>query len=182
MTIKPMLCKDTRIDRLSAREWAFEGKWDGYRLIVEANHGALTATSRSGRDVTAEFPRLASLAALLIEYHVVLDGEVVALDADGVPQFEHIQNHRRWPHVEFWAFDLLALDGRDLTSVPYRDRRRVLDVFAKLTGISVPELIQVDNGAQAMEYTRKLGWEGVVAKRLDSTYVPGHRTWLKDKH
>lgn len=186
VAIVPMLCQDARIDQLSSEQWAFEGKWDGFRLIVDANHGDFTMFSRAGRDVTEEFRRnlAPQLAELLADYHVVLDGEAVALDDDGVPQFNNIQNHRRWPRVEYWAYDLLSLNGQDLTQVAYHDRRRLLETFGELTDITVPELIPCTDGAEAMAYTRERGWEGVVAKQLDSTYDCGRRgeTWLKDKH
>jgi DNA ligase D-like protein (predicted 3'-phosphoesterase) len=76
----PMLATHGSVDRLTSTVWAFEGKWDGYRLLVDADHGALELRSRSGRDVTREYPQLQALAADLAEHHVVLDGEVVALD------------------------------------------------------------------------------------------------------
>ena len=66
--------------RLTAKQWAFEGKWDGYRLLFDADHGAVTLRSRSGRDMTADYPGLQSVAADLADHRVVLDGEVVALD------------------------------------------------------------------------------------------------------
>lgn len=178
-----MLCEGGEIGKLTTADWAFEGKWDGYRLLVEADHGALKLSARSGRDVTAEFPTLAGLAGLLGDWRVALDGEVVALDENGVPQFENIQNHRRWPRVEFWAFDILALEDRSLTATPYGDRRKLLEAFGQATGITVPDLIPVTDGAAAMLYSADHGWEGVVAKKLTSTYEAGRSPlWLKDKH
>ncbi len=76
----PMLATHGSVERLTSTVWAFEGKWDGYRLLVDADHGALELRSRSGRDVTREYPQLEALAADLADHHVVLDGEVVALD------------------------------------------------------------------------------------------------------
>lgn len=96
-TLAPMLTTHGSVDRLKAGQWAFEGKWDGYRLLVEADHGAVRLRSRSGRDVTKEYPQLRSLAADLADHHVVLDGEVVALDAAGVPSFNEMQNRVRPP-------------------------------------------------------------------------------------
>lgn len=185
VALAPMLCEDARIDKLTSATHSFEGKWDGVRMIVDANQG-VAMFSRRGHDVTGDFKKLApQLADLLRDYPpVVLDGEAVALDDNGVPQFNAIQNHRRWPRVEFWAFDILFLDGCDLTRFPYRDRRRLLETFGELTDIVVPELIPCADGASAMTYSRDHGWEGVVAKQLDSTYDYGRRgeTWLKDKH
>ena len=139
--------------------------------------------SRSGRDVTKEYPQLHSLAADLADHHVVLDGEVVALDKSGVPSFNEMQNRVRGTRVEFWAFDLLYLDGRSLLRAKYQDRRKLLETLAAAGNLIVPDLLPGD-GAQALEHSRKHGWEGVIAKRRDSTYQPGRRSasWVKDKH
>lgn len=101
------------VEKLTAAQYGFEGKFDGYRLLVEISGGQLRAQSRSGRDLTADYPQLASLAADLADHDVILDGEVVALDADGgVPNFGEMQNRVRATRIEFWAFDILRLDGR----------------------------------------------------------------------
>ncbi|MFO7162798.1 MAG: ATP-dependent DNA ligase [Mycolicibacterium hassiacum] len=181
--LAPMLATEGSISRLTAGQWAFEGKWDGYRVLVDADHGRLEVRSRSGRDVTAEFRQFEALAADLADHHVILDGEAVALDESGVPSFGEMQNRARSTRVEFWAFDVLYLDGRSLLRAKYADRRRVLETLAEGGGLIVPDLLPGDTGAEAMEYARKKGWEGVIAKRLDSTYQPGRRSksWLKDK-
>ena len=178
----PMLATHGSVAKLTSTVWAFEGKWDGYRLLVDADHGELTLTSRSGRDVTREFPQLASLAADLADHHVVLDGEVVALDASGVPSFQAIQHRNSDSIIEFWAFDILALDGRSLLRAKYRDRRRILEVLADGGAPIVPELLAGD-GAAALEYVTENRYEGVIAKKWDSTYQPGRRSqsWIKDK-
>lgn len=181
--LAPMLAIHGSVTRLDPGIWAFEGKWDGYRLLVDADRGRVRLRSRSGRDVTGEYPQLRSLAADLAEHHLVLDGEVVALDSAGVPSFAAMQNSARSTRVEFWAFDLLYLDGRPLLRAAYRDRRRLLEALARGTGLVVKDLLGAD-GAQALEQSRELGWEGVVAKKWDSTYQPGRRSpaWVKEKH
>ncbi len=180
--LAPMLATHGSVDRLTRVVWAFEGKWDGYRLIVDADHGELRLHSRSGRDVTADFPQLASLAADLADHHVVLDGEIVALDRAGVPNFGLMQNRAAGANIEFWAFDVLSLDGRSLLRAKYSDRRRILEALADGGGLIVPEQLPGD-GPEALEYARAHRWEGVVAKKRDSTYQPGRRSssWLKDK-
>ncbi len=181
--LAPMLSTDGSVERFKASQWAFEAKWDGYRLLVDADHGKLCLRSRSGRDVTGEYPQLQLLAADLAEHHVVLDGEVVALDESGVPSFGEMQNRARATRLEFWAFDMLQLDGRSLLRAKYRDRRKILETFAEGTDLIVPDLLPGD-GAEALEYSRKRRWEGVVAKKWDSTYQPGRRSssWIKEKH
>jgi DNA ligase D-like protein (predicted ligase)/DNA ligase D-like protein (predicted polymerase)/DNA ligase D-like protein (predicted 3'-phosphoesterase) len=181
--LAPMLATEGSVANLKASQYAFEAKWDGYRLLVDADHGRLQLRSRSGRDVTREYPQLRALAADLADHHVVLDGEAVALDESGVPSFGEMQNRARSTRVEFWAFDLLRLDGRWLLRARYRDRRRLLEALAAGGGLIVPELLPGD-GAEALDYSRKRRWEGVVAKRWDSTYQPGRRSssWIKDKN
>ncbi|KAA1249423.1 ATP-dependent DNA ligase [Mycobacterium simiae] len=181
--LAPMLTTHGSVAGLKASQWAFEGKWDGYRLLVDADHGTVRLRSRSGRDITGEFPQLCSLASDLADYQVVLDGEVVALDASGVPSFNEMQNRVRATRIEFWAFDLLYLDGRSLLRAKYQDRRKLLEKLGSAGNLVVPELLPGD-GTEALEYSRKHGWEGVIAKRRDSSYQPGRRSsaWIKDKH
>ncbi|WP_183468166.1 ATP-dependent DNA ligase [Mycolicibacterium iranicum] len=180
--LAPMLATEGSIERLTKGQWAFEGKWDGYRLLVDADHGNLTLRSRRGRDVTAEYPQLRALAADLADHHVILDGEAVALDESGVPNFSEMQNRARSTRVEFWAFDILFLDGRSLLRAKYSDRRRLLEALAEGGGVIVPDPLDGD-GPEAMEYARSKRWEGVIAKKRDSTYQPGRRSsaWIKDK-
>ena len=182
--LAPMLATHGSVANLKTSQWAFEGKWDGYRLLVDADHGEVRLRSRSGRDITNEFPQLRSVAVDLGDHHVMLDGEVVALDASGVPSFSEMQNRARATRIEFWAFDLVYLDGRSLLRARYRDRRQLLETLgASGSSLIVPELLPGD-GEQALEYSRKHQWEGVIAKKRDSTYQPGRRSasWVKDKY
>ncbi|MCV7031619.1 ATP-dependent DNA ligase [Mycobacterium sherrisii] len=181
--IAPMFATHGSVTKLKATQWAFEGKWDGYRLLVEADHGAVRARSRSGRDVTGEYPQLRSLAEDLADHHVVLDGEAVVLDKSGVPSFHAMQNRGRSSRVEFWAFDVIYLDGRSLLRAKYSDRRKLLETLSSASDLIVPELLPGD-GADALQHSLARGWEGVVAKKRDSTYQPGRRSasWIKDKH
>ena len=181
--LAPMLATLGSVDRLTAAQWSFEGKYDGYRLLVEVDHGRLRLQTRNGRDVTREYPQLQAIADGLVGHHAILDGEVVALDSRGVPSFSEMQNRARAARVQFWAFDILALDGRSLLRAKYRDRRKVLETLSAGTGLVVPPLLDGD-GTEALAYSRAQGWEGVVAKKWDSTYQPGRRSasWVKDKN
>lgn len=181
--LAPMLTTEGSVERFTKSQWAFEGKWDGYRIIVEADHGRLAVRSRNGRDVTAEYPLLKSLAADLADHHVILDGEAVALDDSGVPSFREMQNRARSTRVEFWAFDILFLDGRLLTRAKYTDRRRLLEALADGENLIVPPPIDADDGPAALDVARSRRWEGVIAKKRDSTYQPGRRSssWIKAK-
>ncbi|MFL6085549.1 MAG: ATP-dependent DNA ligase [Mycobacterium sp.] len=180
--LAPMLATEGSVEKLKASQWVFEGKWDGYRVLVDANRGKLNLRSRHGRDVTHEYPQFEALAADLADHHVILDGEAVALDGSGVPSFSEMQNRARSTRVEYWAFDILHLDGRSLLRAKYSDRRRLLEALAESGGLIVPDLLPGD-GPEALEYARKHRWEGVIAKKRDSTYQPGRRSssWIKDK-
>lgn len=182
-TIAPMLATHGSVTALKAGQWAFEGKWDGYRLLIEIDHGDFRVRSRRGREVTQEYRELRWLADDLAEHHVVLDGEAVVLDSSGVPNFHEMQNRGRGSRVEFWAFDLLYLDGRSLLRARYRDRRKLLEMLAVGSNLIVPDLLPGD-GKEALEHSGQRGWEGVIAKKRDSTYQPGRRSssWIKDKH
>jgi bifunctional non-homologous end joining protein LigD len=181
--LDPMLAKDGSVAKLTAGQWAFEGKWDGYRLLVETDHGSIRLRSRGGRDITGEFPQLRSLAEVLPDHRVVFDGEAVGLNESGVPNFAAMQNRGAGARVEFWAFDLLYVDGRSLLRASYRDRRRLLETLARGSELVVPDLLAGD-GAEALEHSGERGWEGVVAKKWRSTYQPSRRSasWIKDKH
>ncbi len=180
--LAPMLSSEGSVEKLKKTQWAFEGKWDGYRVLVDADHGKLTVRSRRGRDVTDEYPQFKALAADLADHHVILDGEAVALDATGVPSFGEMQNRARSTRVEFWAFDILHLDGRSLLRAKYSDRRRLLEALGDGGGVIVPPALSGD-GPEALEHAREKRWEGVIAKKRDSTYQPGRRSssWIKDK-
>jgi len=99
-----------------------------------------------------------------------------------VPSFGEMQNRARSTRVEFWAFDILHLDGRSLLRAKYSDRRRLLEALGDAGGVIVPPALPGD-GPQALEHARKQRWEGVIAKKRDSTYQPGRRSssWIKDK-
>ena len=168
-------------------EWAFEMKWDGYRTlaVVEADGDGrrLRLLSRTGQDLTATYPELASLADQVgDELPVVLDGEVVALDAKGRPDFRRLQRHTG--SVDLMLFDVLQVGGHSLLREPYDERRDVLTSLVQATApIHVPPSFDGDLDA-ALATSLRLGLEGVVAKRRSSTYTAGRRSrqWLKLKH
>jgi bifunctional non-homologous end joining protein LigD len=171
--------------------WAFEAKWDGYRALAHVAAGQVRLRSRHGVDMTGWFPELAGLPPALEGHAAVLDGEVVALDADGRPDFEALQRRmgararvRRGRPVAYLFFDLLWLDGRLLCPAPYAERRRLLDELGVAGPAWQPVASFPGEGTALLAATRAQGLEGVVAKRLDSPYLPGRRSrlWLKVKH
>jgi bifunctional non-homologous end joining protein LigD len=184
LPIQPMLADASPVSGLAGQDWAFEPKWDGFRGLVEIDHGDLTIYSRSQRDVTGEFPTLGWLGKAFADYHVVLDGEVVVCDPSGVPRFNLVQNHRRADTVDYWAFDLLWINDTAVMAAPYKARRQLLEKLGEAVGLTVPDLIEAADGEAALAYSRRMGWEGIVAKRLNSAYIPGYRgsSWLKGKN
>lgn len=150
--------------------WAYEVKWDGFRALAAVEGGRTTLRSRTGRDVTADYPEVA-----LDVPDALVDGELVVL-VDGRPDFSALQHHAA--PVTFLPFDLLHLAERPLLSLPYDERRALLEELLPDAPLSF------DDGAALWESTRAQGLEGVVAKRRDSRYQPGRRSssWVKTKH
>jgi bifunctional non-homologous end joining protein LigD len=189
-TVKPMLA--TLGPLPDGPGWAFEFKWDGVRAVVSAADDAVRAVSRNDLDITASYPELLDLPRQLGGTAVVLDGELVAIDKDGTASFGLLQQrmHVKTPSaallaripVQFFAFDLLWTDGHATLSWPYDRRREALDALA-LHGpapMSVPPSAPPP-GQVLLDSAAEHGIEGVVAKRVDSTYQPGRRSpaWIK---
>lgn len=175
--------------------WAFELKWDGIRAIAHIDHGELTLRSRNRVDLTASYPELAALV-VAVGRDAVIDGEIVALDARGRPNFGILQARMNLSRdaeiraamvstpVQFIAFDLLAFDGVPLVKHSYDERREALALrVTPGAAVKVPAAFD-GTAAEALAATRELGLEGIVAKRRGSSYSPGRRSddWQKIKH
>lgn len=169
--------------------WAHEVKWDGMRVLVDVRPGAVAVTSRNENDVTVSFPELLGLAETGPD--LLLDGEVVAM-ADGIPTFAaladrmHVRTGGKAAAlmltnpVTLIVFDVLRLDGRDLTGEPLSVRRARLESLG-LNAVHWQVPPTYDDGAMLQAATKQQGLEGVVSKRLTSRYHFGRRTkdWLK---
>lgn len=180
--VTPMLATPGEVAGLPESEWAFERKWDGYRLLVEIDGGDLRLRSRAGNDVTDRYPQLAPLAEELADHQVILDGELIVRGPDGAVSIALLQANPR--RAEFVAFDVLFLDGTSLLRKRYRDRRQVLEALAATTPeLQVPPRYPGD-GSEALRRSEEEGAEGVIAKRLDSVYLPGTRgrSWVKHRN
>jgi len=180
--LTPMLATPGDVTTLDAAEWAFETKWDGFRLIAEIHGGAVTLRSRAGNIVTGRYPRVAAMGAELAGHRAVLDGEAVVFDDHGIANLGLLQADAA--HAVFVAFDVLYLDGTSLVRKRYSDRRRVLEALAgRSPSLVVPPRLD-GSGADALRYSQRHGMEGVVAKRLDSIYLPGRRgqAWVKTRN
>jgi bifunctional non-homologous end joining protein LigD len=166
--------------------WAYEVKWDGYRMLALVDGGRLRLQTRNLIDATAEFPALAGLASAVGPIDVVLDGEVVAFDAAGRPSFDALQQRgRQATEVRYLIFDVLEIDGRSTCALPWRERRRLLEQLGLDHGAAWQlSPAHVGGGAAVLAATESHGLEGIIAKRVDSRYEPGRRSgaWRKIKH
>lgn len=174
--------------------WTYEVKWDGMRALAFVDGGRLRVQSGNERDVTVSWPELAGLADALPVTTALLDGELIAADDLGRPSFSRLQQRMHLTNlaearrrsalvpVSYMVFDLLHLDGHDLTGLPLVDRRRLLDGVVE-PGPAWRCSPLHDDGEALLAAADEQGLEGVVAKRLDSTYQPGTRTrlWRKVK-
>jgi bifunctional non-homologous end joining protein LigD len=167
-------------------------KWDGVRVLADVRGGRLRLTSRNENDVTAAYPELHDLAGL--DRDVLLDGEVIAFK-EGVQTFAalaermHVRNARkaaalaRANPVTLVVFDLLRLDGEDLTGWPLTRRREALESLG-LSAAHVQVPPTYDDGEALRRITNEQNLEGILSKKRSSVYLPGRRTtdWLKFPH
>lgn len=174
-------------------QFSFEYKWDGVRAISYHDGRKLRVFSRNNREITSNYPELEQLARALGDQRVILDGEIVALNENDRPSFPKLQRrmHVRAPsdslqrEVPIWyvLFDILNLDGRSLLAETYETRRELLEETTLAGAYWRVTPAYVGEGAAMLETARANGLEGLVAKRLNSTYEPGRRSpdWLKLK-
>ena len=164
--------------------WAYEVKWDGYRTLAWVAGGALLLQSSNLIDVTAKWPSLGELAQHVNAGSAVLDGEVACFDEHGRTRFEWLQQGTK--PVTFVIFDVLGVNGHETMGLPYEQRRELLSSLVEPGGpwLVADYVTGTGKGAELAELTQAAGAEGIVAKRLDSIYVPGKRatTWRKIKH
>ncbi|WP_102193137.1 ATP-dependent DNA ligase [Microbacterium aurantiacum] len=198
-TVRPMLAEHgtpPAARRLSSPGWA-EIKWDGIRAIGVWRDGRMTLQARSGTDITARYPELTADGAPGFPIgEAIVDGEIVAFDSSGRPSFSRMQSRIHLTSareierevvrnpVIYQLFDLLSLDGHDLTGLPLRDRRELLEGIAQDLDAPVVVPPVFDDVDAALETSAALGLEGIVVKDPASAYRPGLRSpaWLKLKH
>jgi bifunctional non-homologous end joining protein LigD len=174
----------------------YELKLDGVRIVADKRGPQVALRYRNGRAATASYAEVARAVALLPAPDAVLDGEIVTFDAEGRPSFERlaprihaqrpldIEHARASVPVVYLVFDLLALGGRDLTSLPLLERKRILGQLVRGRGL-VRMLDHIEGDGTALyDLCRRERLEGVVAKRMQSPYRPGPRRstdWVKLK-
>ena len=189
--MRPMLATHGR-HVPTGEAWAHEVKWDGVRALTEVRGAELRMTSRNENAITVAWPELAT--SPLGERDLLVDGEIIALNGRGLPDFRTLQERMhvrkattaarlsREVPATYMVFDLLRLDGRDLTREPLDARRELL------AGLGLDGTWQVpaayDDGPMLFEATLQQGFEGIVSKRRGSRYVFGERSphWQKFAH
>lgn len=194
--LTPMLCtsEDAPIDRAG---WIYELKLDGVRILAERKSSEARLFYRTHRPATASFPEVVEALKSLLTEDVILDGEIIAFDARGLPSFHKLGSRihatraadirflRDAVPVVFVAFDILEVGGRDLRKLPLLDRKHLLD-RALRGGEGVIRTLDYfeDDGTALFTFCDQHGLEGLVAKRSDSTYELGPRrtgNWVKVK-
>ena len=193
--VVPMLARLSQLPRDDGK-WAVEVKWDGIRAIAYCRPGRVQLQTRNLNDVSAQYPEVRRISRALGAHDAVLDGELVAFDEDGKPSFERLQQRihnsdenvvrrRMKTHPVVYAiFDLLYLDGEDLATQPYTRRRELLEGLELAGEAWQTPGYSAGHAKELLEASKEQGLEGVILKRLDSTYSPGKRTgaWLKVKN
>lgn len=181
--LRPMLAMPVRAP-FDHPDWIYEVKWDGYRALAELHHGEVRVYSRNGVPFTGKYPLIvASLRKA--GFDALLDGEIVVVDDAGLPDFQALQQYREQGagHLLYYVFDLLHLEGHDLTPLPLERRKELLRrVLPVLPGIRYSDHVRAE-GILFYRAAVGKGLEGIVAKDGTSPYEPGRRSrsWLKVK-
>jgi bifunctional non-homologous end joining protein LigD len=181
--VEPMMATLIK-ESFDNENWEFEIKWDGYRCLAYLNNGKVDLRSRTGQSYNIYTPVVSALK----EWNMpaVLDGELVVLNKDGTSNFELLQNwnvHSK-EHLAFMVFDILWLDGIDLSGQPLTERKEVLKTILPSSSNIIRFSSSIDgNGTGFFELARENGIEGIVGKKKDSIYEEGRRSrnWVKIK-
>jgi bifunctional non-homologous end joining protein LigD len=163
--------------------WVFEDKYDGFRMVAKIEGGKVTLYSRNGKIISHSYIEVAQ-ALEGVKGDAVIDGELVALDEDGVSHFQLLQNAlRHEAKLLYCAFDLMFHNGEDLRGRPLLERKDRLKSILPRHNIIAFSRHRKTNGTKFFEEAERKGLEGIMAKRADSTYMSGSRTdnWLKIK-
>jgi bifunctional non-homologous end joining protein LigD len=181
--LRPMLA--TLVDKPFDKEgWQFEVKWDGYRALAFMNKGKVELKSRNDKSFNEKFYAV-HRALTALGMNAVLDGEIVVTNEKGISDFGALQNWRSEADGEllFYAFDILWMEGYDLTGLPLSERRDILKEHLEVNDIIRISEIFDASGTEFFETAKQMGLEGIIAKKSDSLYDPGARSkeWLKIK-
>jgi bifunctional non-homologous end joining protein LigD len=181
--IRPMLATLAR-EPFDHPDWIFEVKWDGYRAVAEIRDGDVSLYSRNLLSLNEKFPPIVD-ALRECRFAAVLDGEIVAVDDRGQPDFQMLQNYRKSGsgHLLYYVFDLLYFQGHDLTGLPLLRRKELLkELLPSASRIRFSDHVGKE-GVLFFNVVREKGLEGIIAKHARSAYQVGKRSrrWLKVK-
>lgn len=190
--IKPMLAQIA--EPFDAPDWSYEVKWDGVRALASCHVQSLQVNTRNGNSLLANFPELKHLRARMAAESFVLDGELVILDEEGISHFDRIATRLRVDDISMvynlarskravlYVFDLLYLDGRDIRSLPWTSRRKLLEETLRPDSwVRFSESLP-GRGTEIFKLVESKGLEGLMAKKQSSPYVSGRSdSWLKLK-
>ena len=180
--LQPMLA--TLIDApFDSRDWVFETKWDGFRLVARIENRSVTLYSRSGLIVSDTYKTIAK-ASEKFRKDAVIDGELVALDERGASRFQLLQNAlRSSANLHYCVFDIMFLDGNDLRGLPLVERKERLRAVLPKDPLLIYSQHWPEHGKRLFREAQKLDLEGIMAKRAQSRYLSGARSkdWLKIK-
>jgi len=181
--IQPMLATPVK-KAFNHPDWSFEVKWDGYRAVAEIHEGRVSLYSRNLMPLDKKFTPIAD-ALRKLRFDAVLDGEIVAVDDEGRPDFQALQHYQDSgkAHLLYYVFDLLYFRGHDLTGLPLLRRKELLKKILP----SMPKIRFSDHvlreGLLFYNAAKEKGLEGIIAKHSQSVYEAGRRSrrWLKVK-
>jgi bifunctional non-homologous end joining protein LigD len=166
-------------------DWIHEIKYDGYRLRIERDGDRVRLITRNGYDWTKRYPWIVESALKNRQKQFVIDGEAVILGVDGFPDFNALHSRKQDDEVQLYAFDILALDGEDLRTLPLSLRKTNLArlLARRPDGIFVAPFEQGEIGPDLFRAACDLGLEGLVSKRRDRSYRAGRSPdWVKVKN
>lgn len=180
--LQPMLATltDSPFDN---SDWVFETKWDGNRIVAVIKAGRVTLYSRNGKIVSDNYVPIAK-ALENIRHEAVIDGELVALDKNGISRFQLLQNAlRTTANLRYCIFDLMALDGEDMRRLSLTERKQRLKPILPKDRLLSFSGHRWTHGTQYFKEAENQGLEGIMAKRAESRYLSGERStdWLKIK-
>lgn len=179
-----MLAKETE-EPFDDTEWLYEIKWDGYRAIAEIKKKTIRLYSRNGNTFENSYPIVVN-ELKKIKADAVIDGEIIVLNDEGHPDFQLLQHYEENHHrpIQYYAFDILSLNGRDTCGLPLIKRKKLLQKLIPTNEVIKYSDHILEAGTAFFEASRKKNLEGIMAKKADSLYYPGKRTneWLKIKN
>lgn len=175
-------------------QWIHQIKWDGIRGLTYYENNEVRIFTKSGRERTIFYPEIHTIKELVDARQVILDGEIVVFNEQGNPNFQsilarerssstkNIQYYTKKYPIKYIVFDILAIDGKDLTKTPLYERKAIL-IKSLQQNHTIGITDDFTNGEKLFNLIKEKGWEGIVSKRINSLYFPGkdHNEWYKVK-